>query len=183
MKNKLKTMKKIGILLIFLMILGISSFGQNGAKSTAQGHAEIVAPITITKVTDINFGKLAVHATNGGTVVVTPASGTGRSATGGVTFSTANTGTVGAAEFTVGGQGNYTYHLGLPSASLSLVGTPSGTMTADTWTSSLGVSGNGTLSSGGSQTIYVGATLNVTGGQTPGVYSSTVPFEVTVDYN
>ena len=54
-------------------------------------------------------------------------------------------------------------------------------MTVDTWTST--PSGTGTLSAGGSQTLTVGATLNVAGSQVAGTYVSGTPFTVTVNYN
>jgi hypothetical protein len=43
-------------------------------------------------------------------------------------------------------------------------------------------SGTGTLT-GGSEVLTVGATLNVTGGQVAGTYTSSTPFDVTVNYN
>jgi len=43
-------------------------------------------------------------------------------------------------------------------------------------------SGTGKLTAG-SQTIQIGATLNVTGGQATGTYTSVTPFDVTVNYN
>ena len=53
-------------------------------------------------------------------------------------------------------------------------------MTVDTWTST--PTPTGTLT-GGSQTLNVGATLNVPASSPSGVYTSATPFNVTVNYN
>jgi hypothetical protein len=54
------------------------------------------------------------------------------------------------------------------------------TMTVGTWTST--PTPTGTLT-GGTETLSVGATLNVAGSQPAGVYVSGAPFTVTVNYN
>jgi hypothetical protein len=124
----------------------------------------------------MNFGNVAV-STAPGTVVLTPA-GT-RTFTGGITLP-AVTGTVTAASFTVTGEGSYTYAITLPATATTIDDDASHTMTVDTWTSN--PSGTGTLSSG-TQTLTVGATLNVGGSQVAGTYTSDTPFTVTVNYN
>ncbi len=53
-------------------------------------------------------------------------------------------------------------------------------MTVDTWTSS--PTPTGTLT-GGTETLTVGATLNVGASQAAGTYISGTPFDVTVNYN
>jgi hypothetical protein len=55
-------------------------------------------------------------------------------------------------------------------------------MTANTFVSSPTVGAGGNLGAGGSQTLYVGATLNVAANQTAGTYTSAA-FTVTVNYN
>ncbi len=54
------------------------------------------------------------------------------------------------------------------------------TMTVDTWTSTPDASG--TLTSGTS-ILNIGGTLNVTGSQVAGTYTSGTAFTVTVNYN
>lgn len=170
MKNRTKLIATAFV----LIVSASSSFAQ--ATASATSTATIVTPISITKTVDMNFGNVAVQVGTGGTVVMTPAGV--RSVTGGVTLP-AVVGTVAAASFTVNGQGTYTYAITLPAAALTLTSGPN-TMTADTWTSS--PSATGALTAG-TQTLNVGATLNVAAAQAAGLYVSGTPFNVTVNYN
>jgi hypothetical protein len=173
--NKMnKSIAKIAALSILLISCGLEASAQASASATAT--ATIITPITITKTTDMNFGNVAVSATAAGTVVMTPAGA--RTAAAGVTLP-ATAGTVSAASFTVNGQSGYTYAITLPSA-VTLTDAASNQMTVNGFTST--PTATGTLA-GGTQTLNVGATLNVTAGQTPGVYTSATPFTVTVNYN
>lgn len=165
-------MKKLFILFIAVAGFGVSSYGQ--ATATATSTATIITPITLTKVTDMNFGNILVSGSLG-TVVLSPASG--RSLTGGVTLS--STGTVAAASFTVGGDGTNTYAITLPSGATTLT-SGANTMTCDAWTST--PTSTGTLTAG-SQTLTIGATLHVAASQPVGTYVSGTPFSVSVNYN
>jgi len=158
-----------------LISLGISARAQETASATAT--ATIVTPIAITKDVDMNFGILSVQSTTGGTVVLTPAGV--RSATGGVTLP-ADNGTVTAASFTVTGVAGYGYTITLPSSALTIT-SGSNTMTVTNFTSDPS-GANGTLT-GGTETLNVGATLNVSAAQPAGTYVSGTPFNVTVNYN
>lgn len=159
------------------VLLACGSKASAQASASANASATIVTPITITKAADMNFGNVAVHATTGGTVVLTPASV--RTPTSGVTLP-GTKGTVSSASFTVNGQSGYTYAITLPS-SVVLTDGASHSMTVDNFTST--PTATGTLT-GGSETINVGATLNVTGGQAAGSYNAaSTPFTVTVNYN
>ncbi|MCX6250473.1 MAG: DUF4402 domain-containing protein [Bacteroidetes bacterium] len=159
-----------------LVVLGFSvnSFAQVSATSSASGT--IVSPIAITKTVDMNFGNVAVSSSPG-TVILAP-SGT-RTPGGGVTLP-ATVGTVSAATFTVTGVANYTYIITLPLTASTLT-SGGNTMTADSFTSV--PTPTGTLDGTGQQTLKVGATLNVGGGQAAGVYTTANPFTVTVNYN
>lgn len=157
-----------------LIAFSTSSFAQ--ATATATATATIVTPISITKTVDMNFGNVAVQTAAGGTVIMTP--GGVRSTTGGVTLP-AVAGTVTAASFTVNGQGTYTYAITLPATATTLTN-GANTMTADTWTST--PSATGALTAG-TQTLNVGATLNVAAAQAAGIYVSGTPFSVIVNYN
>ena len=174
MKNTFRILAAAGALL--LSATASESFAQ--ATATASATATIVTPIDISKTADMNFGNVAVHATQAGEVVLAP--GGTRTASNGVTLP-ATAGTVTAASFTVSGQANYTYAIMLPTGATVLDDGNSNTMNVDTWTSSPATTG--TLSSTGSQTLNVGAKLWVSGGQAAGVYTSTSNFSVTVNYN
>ena len=162
------------------MVMGFSMFITNAyaqATAAATATANVVTPISITKNADMNFGNVAVQNTIAGTVVLTPAST--RTRTGGVTLP-ATTGTVTAASFTVTGTGAYTYSISLPGSAFITHSSGSPTLFVGSFTST--PSGTGTLT-GGTQTFTVGATLSVSAGAPAGIYTSTNPFNVTVNYN
>ena len=107
--NIMKALSKIVPLVIALFLISGTAFTQVTATATAS--ATILAPISLTKTVDMNFGNLAVNATPG-TILLTPASA--RSATGGVTFLPSNAGTITAASFDVVGLADATYSITLP---------------------------------------------------------------------
>jgi hypothetical protein len=170
----MKNGSKLAVAAFALIAFSSSSFAQ--ATATATATATIVTPISITEVTNMNFGNVAVQTGSGGTVVMTPAGV--RAPTGGVTLPT-TVGTVAAASFTVNGQGAYTYAITLPAAAVTLT-SGANTMTATAFTSTPSATG---VLTAGTQTLNVGATLNVTAAQPSGVYVSGTPFNVTVNYN
>lgn len=172
----MKTLAKIFGISILTIGSSLGSFAQ--ANATATASATVIAPIAITKTVDMNFGRSAVQAGTGGTIVLAPA-GT-RTVTGGVTLPVVP-GTVTAASFNVTGEGTSTYSITLPSGSTTLTHTnTTNTMTCATFTSA--PSSTGTLTAG-AQTITVGATLTLAAAQLAGVYLSGTPFTVTVNYN
>jgi hypothetical protein len=158
-----------------LTLASTLSAAQNSATASASAKANIISPITLTKVVgaDLNFGDVVPGAT-AGTVVVTPAAV--RTSTGGVSLG--NGATVAAAAFTVGGANNATYSITLPAGPVTITG-PTSTMTVDTFTSN--PSGTGTIGATGTQLLNVGGTLNVGINQAIGAYTGT--FNVTVAYN
>ncbi|MEX0273895.1 MAG: DUF4402 domain-containing protein [Flavobacteriaceae bacterium] len=169
-------MKKTILYAAVLMV--IPFMGSNAQESaTASATATVVTPIAISKTTDMSFGNVAVNSTTAGTVVLAPNSG--RTVTGGATLPS-TTGTVSAASFNVTGESGYTYSISLPGSAITLNDGGSNNMTIDTFTSS--PSSTGTLT-GGSETLNVGATLNLAAGQASGTYTSTTDITVTVNYN
>ena len=170
----MKNGTKLAVAAFALIAFSSSSFAQ--ATATATATATIVTPISIAEVVNMNFGNVAVQTATGGTVVMTPAGV--RSTTGGVTLPAIN-GTVTAASFTVTGNGTYTYAITLPASAVTLT-SGANTMTADTWTSTPTATG---ILTAGTQTLNVGATLNVAAAQAAGIYVSGTPFSVTVNYN
>ena len=170
--------KKLLALSIVLLSIGATSNVMAQATASATASATIITPISIAKAVDMNFGTMALQAGTDGTVVITPA-GT-RTKTGGITLP-ANTGTVAAAEFTVGGEGTYTYAITLPSTyTITETEGSSETMVVNKFTSSPATTG--TLIAG-AQTIKVGATLNLSTDQPAGTYTNATGFDVTVNYN
>lgn len=168
--------KAIAVSVVVLGVTSTSSFAQ--ATATASASANIITPITIVKTVDMNFGNVAVSATIAGTAVLAPAGTRTTGGAGGVTLP-ATTGTVAAASFTVSGQASYTYAITLPvSCSIS---NGSNTMTVNAFTSYPATTG--TLSAGGTQTLNVGATLNVAAAQVSGAYTNATGVPVTVNYN
>lgn len=156
-----------------MLAFSISTFAQ--ASATASASAFIVTPISIANTVDMDFGNVAVASTGGTVVLATDGT---RTSTGGVTLPVI-AGTVTAATFTVTGNPAYTYGITLPSADVTISnGTEN--MIVNTFTSD--PSGTGTLT-GGTETLRVGATLNVNANQDPGAYTTATEFTVTVNYN
>ncbi|MGD1046837.1 MAG: DUF4402 domain-containing protein, partial [Bacteroidota bacterium] len=89
-----------------------------------------------------------------------------RTPTGGVTLP-AVTGSPKAASFIVTGAGNYTYSISLPGSPITLAGNTAG-VTVDAFVSNPGPSGK--LTAAGTQTVYVGATLNLPASTVAGSY-------------
>ena len=172
MKNIIKAIAATVVLAGF----ATSSFAQ--ATATASASANIITPISIVKNIDMNFGNVAVSGSLAGTVVLSPAGGRTTGGAGGVTLPS-TIGTVAAASFTVSGQASYTYAITLPSSCTITDGTNNMTVNAFTSTPS----STGTLSSGGVQTLTVGATLNVSAAQHANAYTNATGVPVTVNYN
>jgi len=165
--------------LTIVMIVGFSAnaMADGTVTASATATATIVTPLAITNAGDMNFGNIAVNAT-AGTVVLIPAGTT--TATGGVTLPPTNPGTITNASFTVTGQTGYTYVITLEADGYEINDGGTNTMTIDDFTST--PSGTGELTTG-TQTIDVGATLNVGASQAAGTYTNGTGFDVSVNYN
>jgi len=160
-----------------LILFGLATVNSVKAQppvtATANASATIVTPISITKVTDLNFGAI-VPSTEAGTVIV--GNDNSISKTGGVTL-ISQLGTHSAAAFTVNGAANATFYI-VPPTTVTLTKTSSTeTMTV----SNLYHNATGTLDGTGAEAFNVGATLAVAASQVAGVYTGT--FDVTVAYN
>lgn len=157
-----------------------SSFAATDS-TTATGT--VIAPIVITKATDLVFGKFAPGA--GGTVTV--ATSNARTASGAILSSVGSSPT--AAKFDVTGDSNATYSIGWGGVTALTNTTGGGGETmALTRVSDLTAAGAvtgeviaGTLSAGGTQSIYLGGVLTVGATQVAGIYTGNVT--VTVEYN
>ena len=173
MKNSYRPL--LAFAFLFLVTLNISAQSSANASATAT----ILTAISITNVVDMNFGNISVQAQTGGTVILSTAGV--RSATGGVTLP-ATSGTVTAAAFTVTGAAMYSYSITLPQTPFIIALNSKGatTMTVTAFQSTPSVTG---ILTGGTQNLTVGATLNIAAAQSPGIYTSTTGFPVTVNYN
>ena len=163
------------VVFAFLMFGAVSAKAQMTATASATSTANIVAPISIAKNSDLSFGNIAASGVLAGSVQLTPASV--RIPSGGATLP-AVSGTVSAATFTVTGLDGYSYAIIFPANILLVHSLGLDMMLADNMTST--PSGSGTLV-GGTGSVAVGATLNTNSGQMAGFYSGT--FDVTVSYN
>ena len=165
----------ITLIAAVVLVAGLTATAKAQVTGTATGSATIITPIAIANAGNMNFGSIAV-STAPGTVALSTAAV--RTPSGGVTLP-AVTGTVTTAKFTVTGLGASTYSISLPST-YTISDGASHSMTVNNFTSD--PSGTGALTNG-TQTINVGATLNVLGSQTAGTYTNGTGFNVTVNYN
>lgn len=177
----MKTMSKILTAAIVLLFAN-NSFAQSEASANGTATATIIAPISIAaKGAGLQFGNIAIHASNSGTVTV-PLTGT-RTSDGGVTLPGV-TGAVSPAEFEVTGDFSRSFMVTLPeTAELTIVGGGTAKMVVNNFVCTYGTAlvTSSTLDGSGKATFFVGARLNVTGGQDQGNYTGTFP--VIVDYN
>jgi len=146
-------------------------------STTATATANIIAPLTIDKVEDMNFGNVAVQ--NATTGVVMLATDNTRTSTGGASPVYTAPGVVKAAAFDLTGSDGYVTLIALPA-------TCNVTSGANSMLVNNFVSNPATPSfifpTGGTATLLVGATLNTAAGQPVGLYVSPTAFTVTVSY-
>ncbi len=174
----MKQIWKFFALAIVMIAFSASSFAQLSATANATASATIIAPITLVNVTPLDFGNV-VTSPVAGTVTLDPAGV--RTAGGGAAVLAAQPGSVSVATFTVGGTVGWTYAITLP-ASVTIDDAGAGVaMTVDTFTST--PDATSIIPAGGTETLSVGATLNVGVSQVAGLYTSATPFTVTVNYN
>jgi len=166
-------MKKILLFSIVMIAFTAGAFAQS-ASATATATAVIVSPITLTRTADMSFGNIIADV-DGGTVVLVPA---GTRTLNGLT-SPSLPGTVTAASFNVSGLASATYAITLPLTHDITNGVQ--TMTVNTFSST--PTPTGALDGAGTQTLNVGATLNVNANQQAGTYTNAAGFAVTVNYN
>ena len=174
------TVLKFFTLSVAIFAFSNISFGQNSAEATANSSVRIIQPIAISKTLDMNFGVLI--ANSGGYTVTLNVTGDDGLRTapadvaliGGTTYQD----TPALASFTITGEPNTSFAIGLPSSISLSNGTAS--MTVDAFSSSLGVTSTIDATEG-EATLNVGAKLAVGANQASGLYKST--FDVTVNYN
>ncbi len=151
----------------------------NAVTTSATATATIVQALSIVQdaAGQLNFATIAPDALVGGNVTVDTAD-TRTACTGGMFCS----GTVNSGTFNVAGAANYGYAITLPTAAVTLTRVGLGateTMSVGTFAHNAGLTP--VLSSTGTGSFNVGATLSVSAAQVAGVYNGTFP--VTVVYN
>lgn len=171
-----------------VVLLGSAGVVSNAyaASATSTATSTVIAPIGITAPMVLSFGKFAPGA--GGSVTISNSGA--RTGTGVILSSTSSTQT--AARFDVTGEASTTYAItpsgvtaltGISGAALTLPSTMALAKTSDLTGADVttGTVAAGTLTAGGTQSIYVGGTLTVNAAQPAGVYTGAVT--VTVEYN
>lgn len=161
------------------LLVGGSAFAQtaaNTSNATATGSVTIVRPLTITKNSDLAFGRI-VRPRTGGTGTVTLAN-TGNSvvaAAGAVALSS----TTSRAQFTVDGEGAQVVTTSIPATATLSSGTNTLTVNLLPDFGST-VTLSGALAAAGSSTLNVGGSFSLPDTQASGAYSGN--FTVTVAY-
>ena len=151
------------------------SFGQDTSTAAANAGANIITPISIVKVTDINFGDLVPSLTTPVNVVMNQ---TGTITSDAQYFLATSSTPRTAASFTITGAADHAYKINCP-ATIDLEGPGEAEMTL-TFNPSLAIDGSPLALTGGTQTLNLGGSLALAANQTAGAYSA--EFNVTVAY-
>lgn len=161
-----KAVKKIGYTL-FSGVMALVAVNSYAATANSTATVNIVTPIAITNTQGLSFGDV-LAGTSASSIVLSTAGnrtvGSGDASLGATAGS--------AAAFDVTGQASTAYTVNLPATAVTLT-SGANSMTVGTFTGN----GTGVLSAGGSETINVGATLNVGASQAAGVYNGTFVVE------
>lgn len=169
-----------------LGLLAPPALAQTGASVTATASATVVAPFTITDVAELRFGVIEPDDDEGGTVTVT--FDNRRFATGDVELE--GGGNFHRAEFTVTGTPGAIYTIGFPPApqakaeksqSEPVLGVNSLPIIAfDPFTTTLGQAGDvGQIGEDGTDTIWLGGTLDVLPDAQEGNYRGDIEITLT----
>jgi len=156
------------------------AYAQSSASATATGSTTIIQPVTVSKTSDLVFGRVVRPGSGSDTVSITNASDA-VTASSGLAFPIATAGvTTSRAKFTVAGEGGQTVALNIP-ATFSMTGAGSPivvTLSSDkTGSQALG----GSLGSSSSIDLNVGGSFTLDSSQVTGVYSGS--FTVSAAYN
>src|SRR5665647_1337739 len=156
-------MKKILLFSVMLIAFASGIFAQSTDTEQTTATATIVGPLALTKVSDMNFGTIAVTGTAGTVVLGTDNS---RTAVGPALVPPA-AGV--AASFTVSGDGNRTFAITLPANGTVTLISGGNSMAANTFVHNAGAS---PALNAGTAAFTVGATLSVGAAQASGIYTS-----------
>lgn len=164
---------------VSVMLLSANAFAQQQISSATSGASVTIStPISVSKSVNMSFSSITVSSTQGGSIILDP---TGKeSASGGISINNNEEGGGVPASFTVSGQGGYAYSVNLPNSPVSMDDESADLLNITTFTSSPQVSGQ---TQAGTQTINVGATLNLEKAEEAGDFEAEIPFDIRVNYN
>ena len=131
----------------------------------------VLAPLALSRATDLDFGTIVAGAT-AGTLTVPADAAPVAAATGGARA----IGAVAAGHFALSGEPSQAYTLAVSPSTLTLNGPSGATMSVNAFTTS--PTAAATMPAGGTQTIYVGGRLNVGASQAQGTYSGILTLTV-----
>lgn len=173
-----KEKKLLKLALIAGLALAAPVYAQASASVATTGSTKIVAPISITKVTDLAFGTI-VKSSDANTNTVTVNQTTGNRTITGTGTGTLVTSTATRAAYTVSGEGAQTFSVSVP-ATVTLVNGANNIIVTLTTTGATGTL-SGTIGSTGTASVGVGGTFTLSSAQITGDYTGS--FTVTVAYN
>ena len=180
---------KASLLLTILAIIGhiVSVRAQSAPTINSTASAQLIEAITLSETTSLNFGTTVLKSTEGGTVVLSSNSNT-RNYTGGLAGGGPENQNATNATFEVSGASLATYAVTLPAViTLTHTSIDSGINTMNVtsmkarFNDAASDSVTSTISSEGTDSFSLGATLTVQENQILGQYSG--QYEVSVDYN
>ena len=166
-------MKKVIIIAAVLLGITTTSFAQ--LFDAASSKATIVADLSVSKQTDLDFGSIYANAA-AGTVIKTATLAGSRTTTGGVHLGSDNGST---ASFLISGSNTDQILVTYPS---TITLTKSVGVTMSYVPAGSVASGSKITLAGGTATLWIGGTLAVAASQAAGVYSNAADLKVTVTY-
>jgi hypothetical protein len=163
---------KIALATVALSALAAPAFAQSSVATSTTATTTIVAPLSVTKVTDLRFGVVTRPAAAAAADSILINASTGARTQSGSTAGLA-AGTSGRAEYTVTGEAARTFSVTTPATMTMSSGGNDITVT-------LTNTGAGTLT-GGTATVGVGGSFPITDATVTGAYTGN--FNMTVAYN
>ena len=160
------------------LAFGGAAAAQSSTQSTS-GSATIIQPITLTKATDLAFGKIMRPSSGSNVVQINETTGTRTASGGGNAALIAST--VSRASYSVAGEGGQTYSINVPATfDMTRSGT-SDTVTVTLTATATSGTLSGTIGSAGASSFGVGGSFPVASTTATGAYTGS--FDVTVAYN
>jgi len=160
------------LFIISLLSFHITGFSQSSATARFTASVQIIEPIEIKTLSNMNFA--SINAGKGGTVTLSPENL--RSATGEIQLEESAGQT--PAIFEIKGQSQYSYQVALPQQAYLIAPNAEPILIKDF----VALNDHQTFNSN-AQLIRLGASLEISEGQSPGQYRSAAPIEITVSYN